>query len=166
LGNDLNPETVKDNVLKFVSSELGAHSANLIGMAIILFTYLTAVVNRYEKGSFKADFWNYFFPDWKGAVSYFIVFFIFWLINSGIIFATGRLIFDGVFARETIEIESSETTFKGLWDKVNEEIQKRKLWRRWILLWKSGIAHPSWGLLVSFALGLIATVLFFSALFF
>jgi hypothetical protein len=88
------------------------------------------------------------------AITHFFVFIAFWIMLSRIVSVMGRFIFYGNFAREIIEMESAEVTFKTLWDKASDEIKNK---RRFIWYWNSGIARPSKGILISFVLGLVIT---------
>ncbi len=156
-----NAEETKNTILRFVSSEMAAHTSNLIGISVILFSYLTAAVNRFPRVSMGINLCDFWF--W----AYLVIFLIFWLLNSGIVFVIGRLSYYGNFADEVIMSESTSTSLKTMWEEIAKEVKERKLpvihfpveW------WQSGIARPSKGFAVSFIIGFVTAIMLFLAFF-
>lgn len=162
-------EQSKDTLLKFASSGLSLHASNLIGESVILFAYLNVILSSDRFPRIEINL-NKCIP-FRPTFDYIIIFIIFWILNSGIIFSVMRLIYYGRFAHEIIVFPQSEDdaknmenikVIKTLRDKVAINTAKGtffKIPQKWF---SSGIAKLTGGLWFSFGLGfIISKILFF-----
>lgn len=169
-------DKLKESILRFASSELTNHAANFIGLSIILFTVLNVAILRFPRVPLKFEFPN---PCQKSTWDFFIIFVILWTLVTGMIFAIGRIAFYGTLAHETIEYpsqgiiisEGEKISLKELHKKIADKVCLSKVKLLGLIpfpltYFKSGIGRASSGLLISFAFGLIVTVLLFLAFFF
>ena len=145
-----NTERTRETYLRFVSSELTSHAANLIGLSIILFAFLSAVPQ--------------YFPSRVPAIircvsPYTLVFLLLWIISTGIFFAFMRLVYYGKIAHFTLTHELAHiTSLPQLVQQLERDYQGRRV-HDWF---GRGISHISPGLYFSIVVGFIASLFFFA----
>lgn len=135
-------------MLNFVDSEITSHSNNLIGLAVILFAYLTAI---FESKLFPQVTINLYAPfSVQPAFNYFVIFVIFWILNSGIIFTVLRLIYYGKYTRALMDFKEQVGSLADLREKIRDIVRSEEVFgirMKWV---ESGIAVSSIGLTLSF----------------
>lgn len=143
-------EDVKGHLLDFATTELSSHANVIIGLAIILFTFLTVVI---ESKLFipisLQQCWNI------SSYKYWLVFVGIVAIIFLIIFDFGRLAFYGAYSHQIIAYPPEN--IKGLADlrEKIEAITKKKF----VFHWAKGLI--SWGSLVSLVGSFIISSLLF-----
>jgi len=140
-------ERTRETYLRFVSSELTSHAANLIGLSIILFAFLGVVPSDRV-------------PVIINCVSpYSLIFLLLWVISTGIFFAFMRLVYYGQIAHFTITqtFEQQITDLPQLVRQLGETFQGRTIYD-WF---GSGISYTSHGFHLSIVVGFIASLFFF-----
>lgn len=181
-----NTEHSKDTLLHFASSELTSHAGSLLALSVILFTYLSIIFPN-----FQMSFDLYSAILFKPTFDYIVIFLIFWVLNSGIIFTAMRLIFYGAYAhaiivfpedkdREKLEAElakinkkrkelkeneliMNDLNIKHLRDLISTALKEEKFLGIIPYNWfSSGISErKSGGLVFSFALGFLVSKILF-----
>jgi hypothetical protein len=153
-------DNTKQAILHFISSELSSHASNLIGVSIILFTYLTVATNSFSRVPIGINLCDSRF--W----AYLVIFLIFWILNSGLVFVIGRLAYYGNLANELIiyqQENQNALNISELWKEISKRVQRCRypLIHISIGWWASGAARPSRGLYISLFIGFaIAGILF------
>ena len=152
--------------MHFVSAELTSHSSNLIGLSIILLSYLSVATGRFPRVQFI--YGNCFlFCFSKSTFDYIVLFLIFWLLNSGIIFSVMRLAYYGHLSSKIIDSERKKKSLKELWDAIAEDVMDKKILGVLPIKWfKSGIGRLSGGICISLAVGFLLSILLFFVFFF
>lgn len=160
LGSEIDQlDKLKDILLRFVSSELTSHASNLVGLSIILFAYLDVATRLFPR-PLKPETCNWVLS----CFSYIMIFLIFWIVNSGIIFTLMRLVFYGHIADKIINYDKDVKTLEKLWNDIgkNGKEEEQIIPLKWF---RSGIARLSRGLIFSFIVGFAVTFLLFLVFF-
>jgi len=108
-------EKSKAALLHFASAEITSHAADLIGLAVLLFAYLNIIYPNFPKICLNP----YSLITLKQVFDYVVIFIIFWVLNSGVIFAVMRLIYCGGYANAIISLPE---------DSNKVEMEKESKW--------------------------------------
>lgn len=92
-------EESKDVILDYASSEITSHASSILGLAVLLFACLTAV---FDSGSFPKISVNLSYVFTRHTFDYGVIFVLFWVLVSGILYQVMRLIYYGNVANETL----------------------------------------------------------------
>jgi hypothetical protein len=152
-------EAMKKTLLDFTSSELASHSASLMGLALLFFTF----IELFTRQDFlpRINFPTTFTLSWDTG-RYLAFFVLSVLLSTGIFYLLAQLVFYGAYAHEII-------TLKGFSCMSIEELQG-KIWKettnKWFLRWfASGIAFRAIGFWVCIGLGIGSSVIMMLVLF-
>lgn len=163
MGKDDGIIEFQDTLLRFASSELTAHAANLIGLALLLFSYLNFIVSS---GNFPRICFalprntTEFFS--KATADYFTIFLIFWVLNTGLFFAVNRLMYYGRYAYKIMIQEENVKNLKEFIDIIAEKIDKERISGLFPTYWfKSGISIASKGIWFSIIVGFFISIFLF-----
>ncbi len=161
----LNEES-KEVLLSFVSSEITSHAGSILGLAVLLFAYLTAI---FDSNYFPKISVNLANIPFRPTFDYAVIFVIFWVLISGIMYSVMRLIYYGNFANETIhfsEKKGRSLEMKELWDEVAANVHKIRGFSIVPMSWFSrGISKDKGGIWFSFGIGFIMSVILFVVFF-
>jgi hypothetical protein len=154
-------EEVKETLLDFASSELTSHANSLIGLSILLFTFLTGILtsNYFPRMQFAlpqslSDFT-------KSTIDYGFIFCIFWLLDTGIVFTVMRLMFYGSFAHEIVDYDKPVESLHDLRDILDKEMTTKRNWIPNIFWFKGGMGLRRRGFWFSLFIGFVLTSLLF-----
>jgi hypothetical protein len=153
-----NTEEVKKTYLAFVSSELTAHAATIIGVSVLFFT----CANLFTQNSILPPIQ---FPLTvtisKATFDYIIAWLIFWLLAAVGFYSFMRLIHYGALAHQII-VNPEQTEHLHLLRSSCE----RALANKGIVSWFAcGIAWRSRGMYLSIIIGLIVSIIVITVLF-
>jgi hypothetical protein len=165
-----NREKAKETLLHFASAELTSHASNIIGLALILFSYLNIVFGSgyFERVSTVSLMQTPLAGLLvKSSLDYIIIFLVFWLINSGILFQLMRLVYYGRWSHYIIVCTENVDTVNELRNVVQRKAAEDK--RRFFLVpvqwFAEGVSEHSIGfwfsLIVSFVYSSILFYVFF-----
>ena len=151
---------LKDTLLKFASSELTSHAANVLAIGVILFSYLNIIYPDFQVEC------NLSSPlIFKPTFNFIVVFCVFWILNSGIIFSTLRLVYYGGIAHEIIYFSGTATDISQLSVAVANKLANKTFFKIPLKLFSSGISESKGGIYFALLLGLIVSgILFFTFL--
>jgi len=157
------PEELKRTLLQFVSSELTAHAATVVGISVLLFT----AVNVFTRENFLPAI---HFPMQlvisKITFDYAVVFFVFWMLCAGFTYSFMRLMFYGALADEILDLKGfSPSNLEDLRNKIAEKIAEKRGMEKVITWFSGGIGWGSSGFRFSLLIGLSVDVILFVVLF-
>lgn len=167
MGKDDGILKFQDTLLRFASSELTAHAAHLIGLAVLLFSYLSFIVSsEYFPRIYFALPRNTteFFS--KATIDYFVIFLIFWVLNTGLFFALNRLIYYGKYAHTIMTHEKKAKNLKEFVNEIAKTTDKGKIFGLYPRSWfKHGLSITSKGFWFSISVEFLISILLFYVFF-
>ena len=152
------PEEVKRTLLDFVSSQLTAHAATIIGLFVAFFTS----ASLFTRESFlpRINF-SLAVQISTATFGYVICWLSFWIISAAVLYSFMRLMYYGAMAHAIIAAEEKIEKTSSL-----RTYCQGKLDSNWYYRWFScGIARKSKGFWSCLIVGLIISVIMFYALF-
>lgn len=153
------PEDVKRNYLHFVSSELTAHAAGIVGLSVLLFTCADLFA---REGFIPKIHFPLTITISKITFNYAIVGLVFWMLASAVFYSFMRLTYYGALAHEIITVEDTKLEKMALMRKHCE----RKLDDRRIINWFScGFSWKSRGMWFSAFVGFVVSLVMLIVLF-
>jgi len=158
-------DEIKDNLLRFASSELTSHASNLLGISILLFTYLNVTIQSQYFPKIQFPLAESAF-NLKTVFDYSVIFLIFWVLNTGVFFTVVRLVYYGKYANTIIRYEKPINSLKELHEEVCNRVRNEKFLGVSLGSFSSGVSELSKGFWYSFVIGFILSIVVFSVFFF
>ena len=151
-------EELKRTFLHFLSSEITAHAATIVGLSVLLLTCVNVFAGQGLLP--KIDTWQ--LAIWKNTFDYIFVFLAFWLLCTGVFYSFMRLTWYGAIAHQTVTLtDFTPNNLESLYTHVVNEVAKRR-----IIGWFSGgIFLSASGFWTSVIVGLAISAIQFFVLF-
>lgn len=150
----------KSTLLRFVSSEISSHASNILGFSVLLFAFLSMVNGFFEERIALTPP----FCLTTESLRYVAVLLILTLLCTGVFYTFMRLVFWGRLSTKILINENKAmTTLINLWNDVKdtEKWENKRFFGLPLKLWSGGIASDPRGLLLSFFIGLITSLILF-----
>jgi hypothetical protein len=159
LSNPAHPEELKRTFLHFLSSELTAHAASIVGLSVLLLT----CINVFTREGFlpKIQFPAQLIIS-KITFDYVIIFLTFWLLCTGVFYSFMRLTYYGALAHQIVTLAGfTPANLETLHTYVVNQIAGKE-----VIGWFSGgISLKARGFWLSVVVGFMISVIQFLVLF-
>jgi len=161
MGEKLDTEQVRGNILQYLAQEKNSHASQVVGLAVILFAYLDMATRQFFPLRFQLKI-----PSTQADWQYILVFMVLVVIVWGLVFELLRLNYYSYITKRVLIYNKEAANFKNMWNCLRGECEKEK-WARIIPFKWLGGPEANWrGGLLSIILSLILSSILAFVLFF